>query len=107
MRAVVRLLVGSSLAIAAVVVTAGMATADDEGGAGGTSSAFVSEGGDPTAVAREASNRAGRSSGSGASNCEWRLITADDTKFAIYDADGTRLHSDTGRWFEKWCDGEL
>lgn len=101
LRSVTRLLALS--AAGALLLAAGPAAAESRPpGEGG---AYVDDNGDPTAVAREGSDRPGRSSRSGASDCEWRLITADDTKFAIYDEGGNRLHSDTGRWFERWCDG--
>ena len=96
----------------AVVVATGLgnsgvlpALADDEGGAGGTSTAFLNETGDPTAVAREVVDRPGTPSGSVASECEWVVVNADDTEFGMYDVDGNRLHSDTGRWFERRCAG--
>lgn len=40
-------------------------------------------------------------------NCEWRVAVADDMEMAIYDVDGSRLYSETGRWFEKVCDGSI
>jgi hypothetical protein len=84
------------------------AAADDEGGAGGTANAYVDGGGKPTALAREGRKSRGRrpSRSASASNCHWRTVNADDTVFAMYDVDGTRLHSATGRWRERWCDGE-
>ncbi len=44
-------------------------------------------------------------SGAGQSNCEWREILANDQAFAVYDVNGKRLTSPTGRWYEHWCEG--
>lgn len=105
MRTILRLLTASTALSALGVGLAPSAWADGGGGAGGTSTAYVDDSGNPTAEATQVSTRPGRSSGA-ATNCEWRVVIANDTEMGIYDVDGTRLHSDTGRWFEKWCDGQ-
>ncbi len=76
----------------------------------GDGGAFIDPGGDPTAVAGEGgSGGAGGSSGGGGGSdepCYWRVVIEDDFQFAIYEVDSlTTLHSATGRWLERWCDG--
>lgn len=41
------------------------------------------------------------------SDCSYEVVIDDDLTFAIYNLDGTRLHSDSGRWLRKICDGEI
>ncbi len=41
-----------------------------------------------------------------ASNCDWQVFTEDDTAVGVFDSDGQRLHSETGRWYQKVCDGQ-
>lgn len=75
---------------------------------GGSGGAYVDPDGDPTAVAGEGgSGQDTGSSGGGASEdpCYWHVIIHDDFQFAIYEVDYTRLHSATGRWLERWCEG--
>lgn len=38
-------------------------------------------------------------------NCEYRVYHEDDIAFALYDVDGTRLFSETGRWLQPVCNG--
>lgn len=71
----------------------------------GDAGAYVDGNDNPTAVARDDEEEASRAAG-GPSNCEWRVVIADDWAMAIYDTDGARLFSETGRWLEKWCDGQ-
>lgn len=67
--------------------------------------AYVDESGKPTAEARTIAVSSGRQSRSNSqSNCTWRVVNADDNQFAVYDEDGTRLRSDTGRWLQRVCD---
>jgi hypothetical protein len=75
------------------------AAADDGGGA------FVDDG-EPTAVAVDTARSPGSGGGSGGGDaCFVRVAVADDQSFAVYDVDGTRLYSTTGRWLERVCDG--
>lgn len=57
------------------------------------------------------SNDAGTgSSGSGsteASACTWRVVIADDNVRAIFGPGGERLFSDTGRWLQMECGGQV
>lgn len=75
-------------------------------GEGRSGGAYIDGSGNPTAEASDVTATPARSAGSGAaSNCTWRVLNADDTRMAMYDADGTRLTSPTGRWLERVCDG--
>ncbi len=40
------------------------------------------------------------------SDCVYELVVDDDIRAPVYDTDGTRLFSETGRWLRKFCDGE-
>ncbi len=84
------------------------AAADDEGGAGGTATAFIDRAGNPTAEALDAGINPDPPlrSGAPATGCTWRVINGDDRALAMYDADGTRLQSETGRWLERVCEGQ-
>lgn len=93
--------VALSAGFAVVLATPALAEQRPPGDAG----AYVDGNDNPTAVARSDEERGSRSSGS-PSSCEWRVVIADDWAMAIYDTDGTRLFSETGRWLEKWCDGQ-
>ena len=43
----------------------------------------------------------------GADNaCTYESVIDDDLAFGVYELDGTRMYSDTGRWLRKVCDGE-
>lgn len=92
-------LLSAAIAAAVLGVSAVPAAADDEG-----ADAYVDGNGNPTAVARDDVERASRSSG-GESDCVWEVVVGDDWTMAMYDADGTRLFSETGRWLQKVCDG--
>lgn len=106
MRPVRRVLVVGLAAITLIAPRAGAALADEEGTAGGTGSAYIDSGGNPTAEATTSAGTSGSASTSGAANvCTWKLLTADDTKTAMYDANGKRLYSPTGRWYQKVCNG--
>jgi len=87
------------------VVAAGIPPAafanDAPSGSGG---AFISDQGDPTAVAAERRAGAG-SSGARDDGCRWSVVVVDDSEFAVYDEEGRRLYSDTGRWLQRTCDG--
>lgn len=103
MRACRRLV--AAVAIAAGVVILPSSSASAEQRPPGDAGAYVDGNDNPTAVARDDEERASRSSG-GQSNCEWRVVITDDWAMAIYDTDGARLFSETGRWLEKWCNGQ-
>lgn len=72
---------------------------------GGEADAFVDERDNPTAEVAEASRSDGAFSGRRTSQCEWRVVVEDDSTVAVYDVDGQRMYSDTGRWLGKFCDG--
>lgn len=47
------------------------------------------------------------SGGGSASNCTWRVVIADDNARAIFGPSGERLFSDTGRWLQMECGGQV
>lgn len=100
MRAVRRVLVASVLLSG--LLPAGGALADGRAGA------FVNDDGDPTAEATEiVVTSGGDPGGTGLQNCTWRVLNPDDTAVPMYDVDGTRMTSPTGRWLQRVCDGEV
>jgi hypothetical protein len=68
--------------------------------------AYVDDAGNPTAEARDVIQTGGRSGGGRESTCFWRVVIEDDREFGVYEVDGSRRHSDTGRWLEQVCDGQ-
>jgi len=38
-------------------------------------------------------------------DCDYEVVIEDDIDMGIYEADGTRMYSDTGRWLRKSCGG--
>lgn len=105
MRAGQRLIAFLLSATALLVGTAGPAFANET--PGGDGGAYVDDDGDPTAVARDETDLVGTGGGGGEDECEWNVVIEDDFEFAIYELDGTRLYSETGRWLERVCDGEI
>lgn len=104
MRRVIRLLIVSGVAVAPLLPV--NAWADD--GSGATTGGYIDPSGDPTVTAGSGGHGAGGgSSSSGGSDCEWRVAIADDDAFPLYEPDGTRLQSPTGRWLLRWCDGQI
>lgn len=94
-----RLLIGAALAAAVLTYGASSAAADSRPGG------YVDPGGSPTATVEETGTAGGGSSGggSGESDCRWEVQIADDQVQAVYEVDGTRLYSSTGRWLQKIC----
>lgn len=82
-----------------IITTAAPAPADDGGGA------FIDDDGDPTAVADDTEQEPGSPGSGGDDNCTTRVAIEDDFAFGVYDVDGTRAYSETGRWLERVCDG--
>ena len=94
-------IVGVAALLFALVAMASPASANDSAGA------FVNDFNDPTAVARTA-ERGG--SGGGASvtpECVWTVVVSDDRRIAVYDKDGNRVFSETGRWLQMVCNQTL
>lgn len=104
MRPVPRLLITSLCATGALLYPS-VALADGGSGEDGTAGAFVDERGDPTAESNDVVRTGGGSRGGSQSDCYWRVVIEDDREFGVYEPDGTRQHSDTGRWLEQVCDG--
>lgn len=86
------------------VLGAGVARANDEIGPGG--SAYIDNGGDPTAVATDVSGGGGGRASHDAQPCTWRVLISDDRVVPVYDASGRRLYSTTGRWLNRVCEGD-
>ena len=98
-RWVVALLIG----VAAMAPRA--ALADDEVQPG--ADAYVDDHGRPTAVASDGSLTVGAGGSAGDDDpCEWRALINDDTEVAVYNGDGDRLFSETGRWLIHYCPGD-
>lgn len=115
MRARRELLAGSLAAIAAVVLAAGGASAEER--ISSRSGAYVDGKGRPSAVASqqvsltpEAAATGAISGGgggaTGSDDCSWRLIIGDDRSVAVFDENGQQQHSPTGRWLERVCGGQ-
>lgn len=104
LRQVIRLLTAASVVVTVLSISSG-AAADDEGGAGGTANAYVDDVGNPTAEARDGGSSGGRKVSRARSSCKWRVVLDNDNAFEMYDVDGNRIRSETGRWLEKWCEG--
>jgi len=49
----------------------------------------------------------GSTSDGAPSRCTWRVVIADDLTKGVFGPSGERLYSDTGRWLQKVCDGEV
>lgn len=45
------------------------------------------------------------SSGADPDGCVWQVVIEND-RLPVYDTDGTGLFSDTGRWFQRMCNGQ-
>lgn len=97
MRACRRVLIISALLLA---MLPGIARADGE------STAYIDENGNPTVDVRDPTDEPG-SGGDGGGDCFFRVAIGDDFEMGIYDVDGTRLYSETGRWLELICDGSI
>lgn len=106
MRPVARLLVVATLLPILVGIAVPVAGADDASGAGGTAKGYVDGTGNPTAEAGTVAVTSNPSaSGATPTNCTWQVSNADDTKVAMYDPNGMRIYSPTGRWYQKVCNG--
>jgi hypothetical protein len=81
-----------------LAAVASPAAADDGGGA------FIDDG-TPTAVAVDTEQVPGSAGGGADDGCIVRVAVADDQAFGVYDTDGTRVYSATGRWLERVCNG--
>ncbi len=104
MRPIARLLVVATLVpVLAGIVSSG-AQADDAAGAGGTAKGYVDEAGNPTAEAVTATSKPPSSAGPPA-KCVWELLNKNDEENVMYDLNGKRISSPTGRWYQKVCDG--
>lgn len=67
---------------------------------------FIGEDGNPTVEVTDGQDGGGGGGGSGEDpSCVWQVVIADDFSQNVYDVNGTREHSTTGRWLQKVCDG--
>ncbi len=102
MRLIERLLTAALAGVVFVVAEALPANA-----ASRSAGAYVDGSGNPTAEAADVGISRGRDVGAGpASDCTWQVINADDSAVPMYDVDGAKLQSETGRWLEQICDGQ-
>ncbi len=94
-----RFAVGALVAIALVAVPAVPAAADDRGGA------FIDDNGNPTSTAEDRGPGGGGGSSGGGSDdgCTWFVLVEDDFEWELYDQDGNRRYSETGRWLAQDC----
>lgn len=94
-----RIAVAAALALVLSLIAAGPAGADDGG------DAFIDEGGDPTTRARDNTPGGGGSTGGGGvdDGCTWFVLVENDFEWALYDRDGNRRYSETGRWLGQDC----
>lgn len=87
-----------TLALEVLLLPIAPVAADDGGGG------FVDPNGDPTATANDGDSSDGGSAGSGGGDgCPWIVLIEDDFVWALYDLDGNRRYSETGRWFAEDC----
>ena len=97
-RAVVRLLIVTA---ALVALTAGPAAADGE------SDAYIDPVDGPTVEVTDDETTQGGDGASQDETCIWRVGVEDDFAMGVFDVDGSRLYSETGRWLERVCDGSI
>ena len=88
---------GLPLLTLAAVLAATPAHAADEASAGVV---------DDVVVVRARESVPGERGGSD-SSCTYEVVIEDDRAFGVYEVDGVRQFSDTGRWLRKKCDGEV
>lgn len=91
-----RAAVGLAVAVAAIAGSV-PAHADDGDGA------FIDGDGNPTATADDEQPGGGGSGGGAENACGWIVLVEDDFAWVIFDADGNRRHSETGRWLAQDC----
>jgi len=97
-RSVVRLLIVTAALLA---MTAAPAAADGE------SDAYIDPVDGPTVEVTDDETTPGSNGSSEDGNCVWRVAIADDLATGVFDVDGSRLYSETGRWLERVCDGSV
>lgn len=90
---------GALVVAAAMFAGTSVAHADDGDGA------FIDDDGNPTATADdEQPGTDGASSGGGSDDdCVWLVMVEDDFEWAVYDLEGNRRYSETGRWLSQSC----
>lgn len=91
-----RAVAGLVLAVASIAGSA-PAHADDGDGA------FIDDSGDPTVTADDEQPGGGGSGGGSEDDCRWIVLVDDDFEWAIFDLDGNRRYSETGRWLSQEC----
>lgn len=95
-----RIVVVALLAAVVVTVPSMPAAADDGGGA------FIDDNGDPTSRARDdqpGSGGGGSSGGGSDDGCTWFVLVDDDFEWELYERNGNRRYSETGRWLAQDC----
>lgn len=94
-----------TLIVVLVLGTTPTVFADEEGGAGSGGDAYIDVDGNPTVEVVDVTTDPG--SGGDGSDCFFRVAISDDFEMGIFDVDGTRTYSETGRWLELVCDGSV
>lgn len=98
--------IGLLIALTAALLVPGVASADGEGGTGTEATAYLDPDGNPTVEVVDGNSEPGGESG-GDSDCFFRVAIADDFVMGIYDVNGDRMYSETGRWLELICNGSI
>ena len=73
----------------------------------GDAGAYIEDGGNPVATARDPGQPTSGGSSGGESSCEWNVVIADDWQLTVYDERGGRQFSETGRWLASGCRNDL
>jgi hypothetical protein len=95
-------LVTAVFLVAIGVLAARPAAAETRPPGGG---AYIDDTGDPTATATQVNAVPGEGGGGGGTSpCTWSVWIEDDFEFAIWETEGVRQYSQTGRWLERRCE---
>lgn len=93
--------IGVLIAVTVLAALPGLAAADDGG------DAYIDGDGNPTVEVEDVDGQPGGGSPGDGSDCFFRVAISDDFAMGIYDVDGERMYSETGRWLELICDGSI
>jgi hypothetical protein len=95
------------IACAALLIAASRPAAADDMAPGPGGSAFVNDEGSPTAAARDATGSLPTGKSRDEPDCVWTVVVRDDRTRPVYDKDGNRVYSETGRWLQMVCNQTL
>jgi len=102
-RSVGRLLAVGTFAVVVTALPPAEANANDATGPG--AGAYIDPTGAPTATAEDGDS--GTVPAAAPSDCRWVVAVADDWVFGVYDPNGDRHFSESGRWRRMVCNGVL